>query len=69
MRPLEIVIPILLAVYLLSPQPPPDDHSAYACGGLIIMLAHFTLEGYRWQMIPLYALTLILPCFSFLYRT
>jgi predicted dienelactone hydrolase len=32
---------------------------------LIVTLIHFPLEGYRWQMIPLYALTLILTATSF----
>jgi len=65
MRPLEIAIPIVLAVYLLSPQPRPMIVRLAPVAALIIMLAHFTLEGYRWQMIPLYALTLILTALSF----
>jgi predicted dienelactone hydrolase len=65
MRPLEIVIPILLAVYLLSPRPRPLIIRLAPAAALIIILVHFTLEGYRWQMIPLYALTLIMSATSF----
>ena len=59
MRSLEIVIPILLAVYLFWPHPHPLIIRLVPAAALIVMLVHFTLEGYRWQMIPLYALTLI----------
>jgi predicted dienelactone hydrolase len=65
MRPLEIVIPILLVVYLLWPHARPMIVRFAPAAALIITLAHFTLEGYRWQMIPLYALTLILTVLSF----
>jgi len=58
MRPLEIVIPMLLAIYLLSPHPRPMIVRIVPAVALIIILVHFTLEGYRWQMIPLYTLTL-----------
>lgn len=58
MRPLEIIIPLLLAVYILWPLVtrralikliPPL--------ALLLSLAHFAFEGYRWQMIPIYILT------------
>jgi hypothetical protein len=65
MRSLEIVIPILLAVYLLWPHPHPLIIRLVPAAALIVMLVHFTLEGYRWQMIPLYALTLILTALLF----
>lgn len=58
MRPLEILLSVLLAAYLLAPfftqrawikiLPPL---------ALIVSLAHFAFEGYRWQMIPLYVMT------------
>ena len=69
MRPLEIVIPILLAVYLLWTHPHPLIIRLAPAAALIVMLVHFTLEGYRWQMIPLYALTLIWTALLFLYLT
>jgi predicted dienelactone hydrolase len=64
MRPLEIVIPILLAVYLLWPRPYPMVIRLAPAAALVVTLVHFTLEGYRWQMIPLYTLTLILTVLS-----
>jgi len=51
MRPLEIVIPILLAVYLLWPHPQPIIIRLAPAAALIIDLVHFTLERYRWQML------------------
>ncbi len=60
MRPLEIVISILLAGFLLWPHPQPLIVQLAPAAALITILVHFTLEGYRWQMIPLYVLALIL---------
>ena len=65
MRPLEIVIPILLTVYLLWQRPRPQIIRLMPAAALIVTLAHILLEGTRWQMIPLYALTLILAGLSF----
>ena len=60
MRPLEIFTPLLLAVYLLWPHPRPFVIRFVPVIALTVILIHFFVEGYRWQMIPLYALTLIL---------
>jgi dienelactone hydrolase len=60
MRPLEIVIPLLLALYLPWPHPRPFMIRLVPVLVLIITLIHFYLEGYRWQMIPLYVLTALL---------
>ena len=60
MRTLEIIIPILLALYLLWQHPRPLIIRLAPAAALILTLIHFTLEGYRWQMIPLYALTSLL---------
>ena len=60
MRPLEIVIPILLAVYLLWRHPRPFMIRFLPAIALFITLIHFAVEGFRWQMIPLYVLTMIL---------
>jgi dienelactone hydrolase len=60
MRPLEIIIPLLLAVYLLWLRPRPFWIRMLPALALIVALFHLVLEGYRWQMIPLYALTLLL---------
>lgn len=60
MRPLEILIPILLAVYLLWKHPRPVWVRLLPALTLLISLAHFAMEGYRWQMVPLYTLTALL---------
>lgn len=60
MRPLEIVISLLLALYLTWPHPQPFVIRLAPALALIITFTHFYLEGYRWQMIPLYVLTPLL---------
>src|SRR5215216_6301930 len=56
MRPLEILIPILLAVYLVWRRPRPYGVRFLPAAALFVMLIHFGIEGYRWQMIPIYGL-------------
>ena len=60
MRLLEIFIPILLAVYLIWKHPRPMWVRLLPALTLLISLAHFAIEGYRWQMVPLYTLTALL---------
>ncbi|MBV6451908.1 MAG: hypothetical protein MHPDNHAH_02655 [Anaerolineales bacterium] len=60
MRTLEILTPILLAVHLLWRAPRPMPIRFLPVATLALILIHFATEGYRWQMIPLYALTVIL---------
>lgn len=60
MRTLEILIPILLALYLLWPHPRPRIIRLAPTLTFIFTLIHIYIEGYRWQMLPLYALTLLL---------
>lgn len=57
MRPLEILIPILLSVYLLAPHPRPTTIRLLPLITLALTLLHFAVESYRWQMLPLYILT------------
>lgn len=57
MRPLEITIPILLAIHLLWPRPRPYWVRLLPAFTLLVVLVHVIVEGYRWQMIPLYLLT------------
>lgn len=64
MRPLEFGIPILLTIYLLVPQPRPYIVRALPAGALVLTLIHFAIEGYRWQMIPVYILTLVVTLIS-----
>ncbi len=57
MRPLEIVIPIFLAIYLLWPlfgRRPPAVGILPAFT-MVVVASHSNIEGMRWQMYPLYA--------------
>ncbi len=65
MRALEFVIPLLLAIYLLLPPPRLFIIRILPAGALLLTLIHFVIEGYRWQMLPVYALTLILTATTF----
>jgi len=60
MRPLEIVIPTALGVYLLWPHPRPLAVRFLPAAALILTLIHFATEGYRWQMVPIYVVTSLL---------
>jgi predicted dienelactone hydrolase len=64
MRFLEVVIPVLLALYLLWPHPRPLLIRLMPTFGSIIILIHLGTEDYRWQMIPLYGLTALLTISS-----
>jgi predicted dienelactone hydrolase len=64
MRFLEITIPGLLALYLLWPHPRPLLIRLMPTFGSIIVLIHLGTEGYRWQMILLYGLTVLLTISS-----
>lgn len=58
MRPLEILLPILLVVYILAPHFTRSGFVKYLPPlALLVSIAHLEFEGYRWQMIPLYVLT------------
>jgi predicted dienelactone hydrolase len=65
MRLFEIIIPVLLGTYLLWSHPRPFTSRLFPAFAFIGALIHFGVEGYRWQMIPLYALTLLLTIISF----
>jgi predicted dienelactone hydrolase len=60
MRLLEISISVLLGVYLIWPHSRPIYVRLAPAGALLVTLIHFGVEGYRWQMIPLYVLTALL---------
>ena len=60
MRFLEIFIPVLLTLYLGWSHPRPGWVRLLPALALIVTLAHFAFEGYRWQMVPLYVLTSLL---------
>lgn len=58
MRPLEIILSNFLAFYILAPFFTRRTFIKYIPPlALLVSIAHFELEGYRWQMIPLYVLT------------
>ena len=60
MRPLEILIPILLVIYLLWSRPRPFWIQLLPVFAFAAVLVHLLLEGYRWQMIPLYLLAFLI---------
>ena len=67
MRLFEVLIPSLLFLYLIWKWPRPlwiRFLPAFAC---FILLLHFIIEGYRWQMVPLYVLTVVITVL-FLFR-
>lgn len=65
MRPLELLTPILLVIHLLWHAPRPAPIRFLPVAALIVVLIHILIEGYRWQMIPLYALTVLLAALAF----
>jgi predicted dienelactone hydrolase len=56
MRPLEILVPALLLIYLLWPRRRPLPVRLLPVLSVALVLVHLVLEGYRWQMVPLYIL-------------
>ena len=63
MRLLEILIPVILAAYLLYPLT--GKKSPLAIGlipdlGLFVIALHASIEGMRWQMIPLYVFVVVM---------
>ncbi|MBI2333518.1 MAG: dienelactone hydrolase family protein [Chloroflexi bacterium] len=64
MRPLEMFIPILLVIYLIWRHPRPFAIRLMPALALLATLLHLFIEGYRWQMIPLYILTLLIALSS-----
>jgi predicted dienelactone hydrolase len=60
MRPLEILIPVLLAICLLWPLgigAPPIALRILPSLALLATVIHLIVEKYRWQMVPLYCLS------------
>lgn len=61
MRPLEILIPATLVIYILWPfftgRENPHLVTFLPTLAAALIGTHLLVEGYRWQMIPLYALT------------
>lgn len=67
MRPLEILIPAILAIYLLYPltgYKRPLAVGILPAFSFIVIVVHASIEGMRWQMIPLYVFTVVTLLFS-----
>ena len=74
MRPIEILIPIIIAIYLyllLAKEAiQPRSISVLSLFTTVLISLHFLFEGYRWQMVPLYILSGIMVLSSlFKYNT
>ena len=65
MRPFEILIPILLALPVIWRRPRPFWIRMLPALTFIASVLHLIIEGYRWQMIPLYVLVLFQMVQSF----
>ena len=62
MQPLEILIPIVLAIYILWPlreKKRPAALHLLPAFTLVILAVHAIVEGMRWQMVPLYTFAAI----------
>src|SRR3972149_3151334 len=62
MRPLEILTPIILAIYVLWPttrRKRPPAIGVLPAFALVVIAAHANIEGMRWQMYPLYAFAVV----------
>ncbi|MDQ2693653.1 MAG: hypothetical protein M3Y68_16570, partial [Chloroflexota bacterium] len=64
MRSLEIIIPLLLGIYLVWRRPRPVKARLLPAAALALIPFHIVLEGYRWQMIPIYLLTALMTLSS-----
>ncbi len=59
MRILEAALAVILALQMLVPILVGQPLGSLAIISTLVMLAQLLVEGYRWQMLPLYALTLL----------
>src|SRR5687767_13532683 len=62
MRPLEILTPIILAIYILWPitgRKRPPAVGILPAFALVVIATHANIEGLRWQMYPLYAFAVV----------
>ncbi|MFO7585525.1 MAG: hypothetical protein R6W69_12405, partial [Anaerolineales bacterium] len=68
MRFFEIMLPIILALYFFWPHFRREHnpvHNMLPALNIALLAAHLLSEGWRWQMIPLYLLVLIVFLVSF----
>jgi len=62
MRPLEILTPIILAIFLIWPltgRKRPPAVGVLPAFALVLIAAHANIEGMRWQMVPLYGFAVV----------
>ncbi len=68
MRPFEVLIPLLLAIYLVWPVVTgckrPRTVNILPAVTLVVMIVHLLIEKYRWQMVPLYVFVFVACLFS-----
>ena len=67
MRPLEILTPIILTIYLLWPftgKKRPPAVGLLPAFALVVIATHAQVEGMRWQMIPLYVFSAVMMLIS-----
>lgn len=72
MRPLEILISVTLVVYfivLLLHKRRPRWLNFLPLLAIVLVLLHLLIEGYRWQMVPLYFLVTITGLLSVIHLT
>ncbi len=62
MRPLEILTPLILAIYLAYPltgKKRPPSVGILPAFAFVVIATHAQVEGMRWQMIPIYTFTVV----------
>jgi len=57
MRTLEEILALILLIRIILPLFRGDCLNVCSIGAFIVMLFHLVFEGFRWQMIPLYGIT------------
>ena len=68
MRPLEILIPILTAIYIAYPLVARSKHPAWMnilpLVTVVLVIIHLATEKYRWQMVPIYIFVAVTAIFA-----
>ncbi|MEI8092586.1 MAG: hypothetical protein WCG80_00070 [Spirochaetales bacterium] len=64
MRALELLIPIVLALFLVWPKPRPLVVRWLPPASLLLLGLHLVWEGYRWEMLGLYGLAAVLALWA-----
>ncbi|MEI6876417.1 MAG: hypothetical protein WCL50_14955 [Spirochaetota bacterium] len=64
MRAFELLIPLLAAVWLAWPSPRPSAVRLLPIVTVIAVFLHLVIEGWRWQMVPIYAIVALLAALA-----